>query len=67
MYPVVRGVFTQLSQPRREDAGAWVVGRPFDDQSLGDSFSGLAGKDIPKAQAAGGRKLADGRDVYQGA
>jgi hypothetical protein len=66
VHSLVCGVRSQLSQPRGNDARARGVGRSFDNQSLGSPFSTLAGQDIPSAQAVSGRKLEDGRDVYQG-
>jgi hypothetical protein len=47
VYPMVRGVRANASESQGDDARARGVYRSFDNQSLGDPFSTLAGQDIP--------------------
>lgn len=41
---MVRCVSVKLSASGRDDGGAWGIGRPFDGESVGDSFSPLLEK-----------------------
>jgi len=48
VHSVVRGLFVKHTKSGRNAGGAWRIRRPFDGQPLGNPFSTLTGKGVPK-------------------